>query len=99
MPLTLQAKLLRVLQERELERVGSRRKTDVPVMHQPQLGRRGSKKAHCGVLLRVNVFPLAIPALRQRKGDIVPLAHHFLKNVPTHKRRSAPGLSRRLLRI
>ena len=48
MPLTLQAKLLRVLQERELERVGGSRtvKLDVRVIyHQPQLGRR-SQKAH-----------------------------------------------------
>ena len=99
MPLTLQAKLLRVLQERELERVGGSRTVKLDVRVICTTNRNLAEEVKKGafredLFFRVNVFPLAIPALRQRKGDIVPLARHFLeKYAPTHKRQSAPGLS------
>jgi len=99
MPLALQAKLLRVLQERELERVGGTRtlKLDVRVICTTNRVladevRKGTFRED--LYFRINVFPLTIPPLRQRKGDIVPLAQHFLeKYAPTHKKHPAPALS------
>jgi len=83
MPLSLQAKLLRVLQEREVERLGAvgGRRVDVRVI---AMSNRDLKQAVAdGVLrediyYRLNVFPLRIPPLRDRPRDILPLAMHVL---------------------
>jgi formate hydrogenlyase transcriptional activator len=83
-PLALQSKLLRVLQEREFERVGSCRtqKVDVRIVaatHQ-NLGEMVRNKAfRSDLYYRLNVFPLRLPALRDRRQDIVPLAGHFVR--------------------
>lgn len=83
MDLGLQAKLLRVLQERELERLGGRRiiRLDVRVLATTnrdlrETVRRGEFRED--LFYRLNVFPLHIPALAQRTQDILPLAQHFL---------------------
>ncbi|HEY8519059.1 MAG TPA: sigma-54 dependent transcriptional regulator [Gammaproteobacteria bacterium] len=84
MPLGLQAKLLRVLQEREVERLGgvAARRVDVRVI---ATSNRDLRQAVAdGVLredlyYRLNVFPLRIPALRERPDDIVPLAEFLLR--------------------
>jgi len=83
MPLALQAKLLRVLQEREVERVGGKKPIALVIRviatSNPRHGARSRRRPlPRGPLLRLNVFPLAIPALRERPGDILPLARHFL---------------------
>jgi transcriptional regulator of acetoin/glycerol metabolism len=80
MPLGLQAKLLRVLQEREVERVGGKKPValDIRVLatsNRDMLKPRWRPGAFREDLYyRLNVFPLAIPSLRERPGDIVPLA-------------------------
>ncbi len=83
MPLPLQAKLLRVLQEREVERVGGKKPVplDIRVLatsnrDMAQVVRQGGFRED--LYYRLNVFPLEIPALRQRPGDIVPLARHVI---------------------
>ena len=95
MPLGLQAKLLRVLQEREVERVGGKKPVALNIRIIATSNRDIADAVARGqfredVYYRLNVFPLVIPALRQRCADIVPLARHFLA---THGGRSArPGL-------
>jgi len=83
MPLGLQAKLLRVLQEREVERVGGKKPVALNIRLIATSNRDMAEAVAKGVLredvyYRLNVFPLLIPALRQRPDDIVPLATHFL---------------------
>ena len=83
MPLGLQAKLLRVLQEREVERVGGKKPIALNIRIIATSNRDMAEAMAKGVLredvyYRLNVFPLLIPALRQRPEDIVPLAQHFL---------------------
>jgi two-component system response regulator FlrC len=83
MPLGLQAKLLRVLQEREVERVGGKKPVPVDIRVLATSNRNMTAEVAAGrfredLFYRLNVFPLAIPSLRERPGDIVPLARHFL---------------------
>jgi two-component system response regulator FlrC len=95
MPLGLQAKLLRVLQEREVERVGGKRPVALDIRVLATSNRDMVAEVKAGrfredLYYRLNVFPLAIPALRERPGDILPLARHFLAvhgNVAGHAAR------------
>jgi two-component system response regulator FlrC len=83
MPLGLQAKLLRVLQEREVERVGGKKPIALDIRIIATSNRDMADAVAQGLFradlfYRLNVFPLLIPSLRQRRRDIVPLARHFL---------------------
>jgi len=83
MELGLQAKLLRVLQERELERLGSRKTLNLDVRVIATSNRDLREVVRAGMFredlfYRLNVFPLHIPELAARRGDILPLALSFL---------------------
>ncbi|WP_269768131.1 sigma-54 interaction domain-containing protein [Bdellovibrio bacteriovorus] len=82
--LSLQAKLLRVLQEREIKRVGENqsRPVDVRVIvatHKDLRQEVAEKRFREDLYFRLNVIPVKLPPLRDRREDILPLAEHFLK--------------------
>ena len=83
MALDLQAKLLRVLQEREVERLGGSRLIPLDVRVLATTNRALTEEVAAGrfredLFYRLNVFPICLPALRDRPGDILPLAERFL---------------------
>jgi two-component system response regulator FlrC len=86
MPLALQAKLLRVLQEREVERVGGRKPIALDMRILATTNRDLADMVRDGrfredLFYRLNVFPLRVPSLRERPRDIVPLARHFAARI------------------
>jgi two-component system response regulator FlrC len=84
MPLSLQAKLLRVLQEREVERLGSHTRIPLNIRLIASTNRDLRQMVAQGTFrpdlyYRLDVLPLCWPSLRERPDDILPLAQHFLK--------------------
>lgn len=84
MDLGLQAKLLRVIQEKEVERLGSNKTVALDVRLLATTNRNLKTEVAAGrfredLFYRLNVFPLALPPLRERPGDIVPLASRFIE--------------------
>lgn len=83
MPLLIQAKLLRVLQEKQVMRIGSQRVIGINTRVIAATNRNLADRISCGqfredLYYRLNVLPLHIPPLRERREDILPLLEHFL---------------------
>jgi len=103
LPLPLQAKLLRALQEREIDRVGSTRPipVDVRVIAISNLDLRqavGEGRFRQDLFYRINVIPFRLPPLRGRPGDIALLANHFLQKYAAANRRPVREISAEALR-
>ena len=96
MPLSLQAKLLRVLQEKEIDRIGGIHPVpiDARVIAISNVVLRTAVKEgrfREDLYYRINVIPLTLPALRERKEDIELLAGHFLKKYCRANRKTITG--------
>jgi Nif-specific regulatory protein len=94
MPLAMQAKLLRVLQEGTLVRLGGQREISVQVRVVAATNRDLAQDVQCGtfrrdLFYRLNVIPIRLPSLRERQQDIRPLALHFLSRF-NHASQASP---------
>jgi transcriptional regulator with GAF, ATPase, and Fis domain len=99
MPPSLQAKLLRVLQEREIERVGGRRRVPIDVRvlaatHARLTERIARSEFREDLYYRLRVVEIALPPLRERREDIPKLVRHFLDRFAAREGRPAPSLDR-----
>jgi len=97
-PLSIQVKLLRVIQEREFERLGSNktRQVDVRVVAATNVDLRKALEQGTfreDLYYRLNVFPITIPPLRDRKQDIPELAERFLKRVSREQGAAVTGIA------
>jgi formate hydrogenlyase transcriptional activator len=98
-PLAMQAKLLRVLQEQELERVGDTHTRKVNVRVIAASNRDLTKEVDDGrfrqdLYYRLRVFPIEVPPLRERPQDIAPLAAHFVRQVSRRMNRQEPQITK-----
>ena len=97
-PLGLQVKLLRVLQEREFERLGGKTTLKVDVRVIAATNRDLSREVKEGkfredLYYRLNVVPIHLPPLRERREDVALLAHHFLSNFAKENGKEIHGFS------
>ncbi len=97
MSLGLQAKLLRVLQEKEVERLGDQKMIDLDVRVMATSNRDMRTEVDAGrfredLFYRLNVFPISILPLRERRLDIIPVAEHFLARQAQMENRVVPQL-------
>jgi len=97
LPLPMQGKLLRVLQEGEVTRIGSRKSklVDVRIVSASNVDLEAA--VHAGnfrrdLLYRLNIVSVRIPPLRERPGDIAPLVEHFIQIHSTRLKRRAPTI-------
>ncbi len=101
MELALQAKLLRVLQEREVDRVGGKDPVSIDVRVVATTNRNLEEMVNQGkfradLYYRLNVIPVTLPALRDRKGDVALLTRHFMNKFLGKK---APALPEQMLAV
>lgn len=102
MPLELQVKLLRVLQERELERIGGKVTIKVDVRVIAATNRNLEAEVQAGrfrsdLFYRLNVFPICLPSLRERHEDIEPLANFFVARFSKNTGKKVNGISPQVL--
>jgi DNA-binding NtrC family response regulator len=103
MDLQMQSKLLRVLQEREFERIGGVKpiKIDIRVIaatHQDLKEAVKRKTFREDLFYRLNVIPIEVPSLRERKSDIPLLVHHFINQFSKSKKKEIHGITEEALK-
>ena len=104
MPMHLQTKLLRVLQEQEVERIGSSKtiQLDVRVISATNLNLEEEVKKGTfreDLFYRLNVIPIVLPPLRERKEDILALIKHFIEKTCTEMKRPLMSISNEALEM
>ncbi len=102
--MSLQAKLLRVIQEREFERIGGNEliKTDARIISATNRDLRKAVENNQfreDLFYRLNSFPIYIPPLRERRGDILVLADHFLKIYTKKLDKNIKGFTKKALKL
>lgn len=102
MPLESQVKLLRVLQEKEIERLGGRSPIKVDVRIIAATNRNLEKEVaesrfRLDLYYRLNVFPILLPSLKERKEDIPALAFHFLEHYTRKIGKQISGFSNKVM--
>jgi len=103
LPLGMQAKLLRFLEQKEIQRLGSCEASRVDVRVIAASNRKLALQAEQGrfrldLFYRLSTFPIELPALARRRGDIVPLAEHFLACMAASMEVPTPQLSAEAVR-
>ncbi|MCI9846834.1 sigma-54-dependent transcriptional regulator [Flavobacterium pectinovorum] len=98
LPLDSQVKLLRVLQEKEIQRLGGNKTIKINVRIVAATNRCLEKEVAEGrfrldLYYRLNVFPIQLPTLKERKEDIEALANHFLRKYAASSRKNINGIS------
>ena len=104
MPYILQGKMLRVLQEREIQRVGGTTSIPIDIRVITATNKNLDHAIRAGrfrkdLFYRVAAFPITIPSLRERREDISLLARHFLNRYAAHADKSISGISTLALRL
>jgi transcriptional regulator with PAS, ATPase and Fis domain len=104
LPLGMQAKLLRFLEQKEIQRLGTSEVTrvDVRVLAASNVdlaGRAARADFRQDLFYRLSAFPIELPTLAERRGDIVPLAEHFLSCMSAALQMPTPGLHRDAIHI
>ena len=104
LPLDMQVKLLRALQEGEVDAVGSRRPTKVDVRIISATNRNLAQQVETGtfredLFYRLNVFPIDMPSLRQRKEDVPALVEHFITRFNASEGTKITGASPKTLKM
>ncbi len=102
MDIQMQSKLLRVLQEREFERIGGMKpiKIDIRLIaatHQDLEELVKQKKFREDLFYRLNVIPIKVPSLRERKSDIPILVNHFIHQFKRSKKKDVNGITEEAL--
>jgi DNA-binding NtrC family response regulator len=104
LPLGMQAKLLRFLEQKEIQRLGTAEVTHVDVRvlaaSNVDLASRAARgEFRQDLFYRLAAFPIELPPLEERRADILPLAEHFLACMAAAMEMPCPGLSREAIRI
>ncbi len=104
MEMALQAKILRVIQEKEFERIGGNEviKTDVRIISATNKNLKEevkNKRFREDLYYRLSSFPIYIPPLRERKSDILVLTEHFIKKFNKKLNKNIKGITKRALKL
>lgn len=104
MPLSIQASLLRVIEDRKIVRIGSSKEKDIDVLIIAATNKNlfeavKNNTFRADLFYRINVFTLTIPPLRERKEDIKPLVHHFIEKYNSLFFRNVKSITKEALEI